>query len=160
MTIQFESVEAVLDFAIQEEANAVKLYLDLAGKIDRPSLKQVLEKFAEEERGHQQRLEAVKRGDLKLFGQMPPSTAMGLGDIMVDRDTDPDMDYADVLVLAMRKEKAAFRMYSALAEQAESQDIAKVFRDLAAEEANHKVRFEIEYDDWIRKESCSDGGTV
>jgi rubrerythrin len=152
MTIQFESIETVLDFAIQEEENAVRLYRDLAGKIDIPSVKQALTAFAEEERCHKERLEAVKRGEVKLMGMVPTNAARDLADILVNVDTTADMDYADVLVLAMRKEKAAFRMYTALAEQAESPEIAQVFRDLAAEEANHKVRFEIEYDDWIRKE--------
>ena len=153
MTIQFESIEAVLDFAIQEEENAVRLYLDLAAKAETPSVKQALEGFAEEERGHKTKLEAVKRGEMKLAGELPSAAAMGIADIMVDVDAAAEMDYADVLVLAMRKEKAAYRMYSALAEQAESADVAAVFRDLAAEEANHKVRFEIEYDDWILKEN-------
>lgn len=153
MTIQFESVDAVLDYAIQEEENAVKLYSELAAKMDNPEVKQALETFAEEERQHKAKLEAVKRGEEKLLGKMPSAQAMGMADILVKSDDSPDMDYADILVLAMRKEKAAFRMYSALAEEAATEEVAKLFRDLAAEEANHKVRFEIEYDDWMSGKS-------
>ena len=53
----------------------------------------------------------------------------------------------------MKKEKAAFRMYSSLAERAENPEIRKVFLMLAQEESKHKLAFEIEYDDYILKEN-------
>ena len=38
---------------------------------------------------------------------------------MVDEKPDKDLDYAGALVLAMKKEKAAFRLYTDLAAQAQ-----------------------------------------
>jgi rubrerythrin len=53
----------------------------------------------------------------------------------------------------MKKEKAAYRLYLDLATAAGAGELADLFRSLAAEEAKHKLRFEIEYDDVVLKEN-------
>jgi rubrerythrin len=62
------------------------------------------------------------------------------------------MDYQSVLTIAMKKEKAAFKLYSQLAAQTVDQEIKEVFLSLAQEEAKHKLRFELEYDEEILRE--------
>jgi rubrerythrin len=62
------------------------------------------------------------------------------------------MNYQDALVLAMKKEKAAFRLYLDLANEVQSEDQKDLFLALAQEEAKHKLRFEIEYDEVVLKE--------
>ena len=57
------------------------------------------------------------------------------------------MDYQSALILAMKKEKAAFRLYTDLAASTEDEGIRDLFQGLAQEEAKHKLRFEVEYDD-------------
>jgi rubrerythrin len=59
------------------------------------------------------------------------------------------MTYAEALILAMKKEKAAYRLYTDLAGVAEAEELTNLFLSLAAEEAKHKLRFEIEYDDHV-----------
>jgi rubrerythrin len=61
------------------------------------------------------------------------------------------MDYPDLLMLAMEKEKMAFRLYVVLAGMAKDNESHEVLMSLAEEEAGHKVRFEIEYDDLTAK---------
>jgi rubrerythrin len=63
------------------------------------------------------------------------------------------MTFQDVLVLAMQKEKAAFKLYTDLAEKAETAEAKALFSALAQEEAKHKLRFEIEYDELIMDEN-------
>jgi rubrerythrin len=53
----------------------------------------------------------------------------------------------------MKEEKAAFRLYTDLAERTPDPAIRQTFLSLAQEEAKHKLRFEIEYDDYILKEN-------
>ena len=53
----------------------------------------------------------------------------------------------------MKKEKKAFRLYTNLAETCGDDNLEKVFLGLAQEEAKHKLRFEIEYDDYIMTEN-------
>ena len=57
------------------------------------------------------------------------------------------MTYIDALIVAMKKEKAAFKLYIDLAAATQDEKIKIVFLELAQEEAKHKLRFEIEYDD-------------
>jgi rubrerythrin len=59
------------------------------------------------------------------------------------------MDYQQALVVAMQKEKMAFKMYSDLAEQVDDENLKNTFLSLAQEEAKHKLRFELEYDEHV-----------
>ena len=56
------------------------------------------------------------------------------------------MNYVDLLVVGMKKEEAARRLYTDLAPMAQTQRLRDIFLSLAQEEAEHKVRFELEYD--------------
>ena len=51
--------------------------------------------------------------------------------------------------MAMKAEKAAFKLYNDLAEATDDENLRSVFLSLAQEEAKHKLRFEIEYDDRV-----------
>lgn len=153
MAERFESVEAALDFAIGNEVEANGFYLELAQKMAVPAMKQVFEEFAAEELGHKARLEAVKRGS-RPFGAMRERVqSLGLADYLVESPPQAEMTYAEALILAMKKEKAAYRLYLDLAAAAGAGELADLFRSLAAEEARHKLRFEIEYDDVVLKEN-------
>jgi len=58
----------------------------------------------------------------------------------------PYMTYAEMLVVAMQKEKEAFKLYTDLAARVDNAELRRVFESLAVEEAKHKLRFELEYD--------------
>ena len=64
-----------------------------------------------------------------------------------------DFDYQQALIAAMQSEKASFKLYNDLAEAADKPEIKEVFESLAIEEAKHKLRFEIEYDDTVLAEN-------
>jgi rubrerythrin len=113
-------------------------------------MQKVFENFATEELGHKYKLEAFKRGDISLVPQQVQS--LDIADYVVDVEPQPDMDYAEALVLAMKKEKAAYRLYLDLAAVGEDEELTDMFLSLAQEEAKHKLRFEIEYDDIVLKE--------
>jgi rubrerythrin len=148
----FDSVDAVLDFAIKNEQAASDFYTDLASKMKNPKMKEVFEGFAAEERGHKARLEALKGGSRAKL-----STAkvldLKIADYVVDEEPSPSMDYASALALAMRQERAAFRLYSDLAGSADDGEVRDLFLGLAQEEAKHKLRFEIEYDEGVLREN-------
>ena len=63
------------------------------------------------------------------------------------------MTYQDALILAMKKEKYAFKLYTNLADYAKAENLKNIFLMLAQEEAKHKLRFEIEYDEFVLKEN-------
>lgn len=147
---RFSSVDEILDFAIAREIEANKFYTELAERMENPAMRKVLEDFAKEELGHKMRLEAVKRDEFVI--EEEDVGILGIADYVVDVEPQPDMSYADALVLAMKKEKAAYRLYMDLAAVAEAEELTEMFLLLAQEEAKHKLRFEIEYDDSFLKE--------
>lgn len=53
----------------------------------------------------------------------------------------------------MKKEKAAFRLYNDLASTVKDRALRETFLALAQEEARHKLRFEIAYDEEILREN-------
>jgi rubrerythrin len=65
----------------------------------------------------------------------------------------PNMTYQEALIVAMANEKAAFKLYHDLAKQAENEEMKDVFVSLAQEESRHKLRFEIEYDEYILRDN-------
>ena len=149
---QFGSVDDLLDFAIKEEEGAAAFYSKLASKMDRPWMKKIFEDFAKEELGHKGKLVNIKADGAT---SLPKDKVLNLklGDYLVVDEPSDDMDYQQALVLAMKKEKAAFKLYSDLAEVAEDEALRDLLLGLAQEEAKHKLRFEVEYDDQYLKEN-------
>ena len=146
---EFNTVDDILNFAISEEEAAAAFYTDLAAKMEREWMKRVFEDFAREEQGHKEKLLAVKAGDVPLL-KNDQVMDLKIGDYLVEIDAEQQgdaLDYQQALIVAMKKEKAAFKLYTALAEQTKDQDFQHLFTALAQEEARHKLRFELEYDE-------------
>ena len=144
------SVDEILDFAIAGEEAANRFYLGLAGKMEDDAMRKVFEEFAGEERNHKAILQGVRRGKA-----IEPEDVVDLkiAEFSVDVEPRADMDYQDALVLAMKREKAAFALYSRIAEATQDPSLRETFLMLAQEEAKHKLRFETEYDEVVLKEN-------
>jgi len=144
----FSSVDDVLDFAIGKEEEAAQLYTNLARQTGKSWMRQVFEEFASEERGHKAKLLAIKQGKL-LMPVAEKVMDLAIADYLMDVEASPALDYQDALIFAMKEEKAAFRLYSDLAAATDDKALRATLLALAQEEARHKLRFEIEYDDHI-----------
>jgi rubrerythrin len=145
---QWKSADEVLDFAINQEQQAYDFYMDLASKMDRPAMSRIFESFAKEEQGHKKKLMDIKAGKLLLSVEQRVLD-LKLSDYLVDVEPSSHLDYQQALLVAMKKEKKAFKMYTDLAEKVEDANLRSTFLALAQEEAKHKLRFEIEYDDFV-----------
>lgn len=149
---EFKSIDDALDFAIQSEQEAADFYTNLANESKNQAMRNVFIQFAKEEKGHKKRLINIKRkgtfefSDEKVFD-------LEIGDYLIDIKPTRDMSYQDALILAMKREKSAFKLYLDLAGIAPNSGLKNIFLALAQEEAKHKLRFEIEYDDIILKEN-------
>ena len=150
--MKLDSVDKILDFAIEKEEDAFQFYTDLAAKMDRPHMKQVFEQFAKEEKGHKAKLQAVKEGKLLVSAEKKVMD-LKIGDNLVEVDLDASLDYQQALTLAMKAEKSAYKLYNDLANSTDDDNLKATLLNLAQEEAKHKLRFEIEYDDYVLKEN-------
>ena len=140
------TVEEILDYAIDMEQAAVDLYTRIAEQSGSAMAKKVFLAFAGEERGHKAKLEAVKAGKA-LVAAATPVQDLKIADYANDVALSDNPSYADILIFAMKQEKQAFRLYSDLAARMENPEIKELFLTLAQEEAKHKLRFEVEFDD-------------
>ncbi len=145
-------VNEILEFAIAREEESYQFYTGLAEKMDKEYMKKVFQSFAKEELGHKAKLLGIKEGkefkptDKKIMD-------LKIADYVVDIDPDQELDYQGALIVAMKKEKAAFKLYTDLAQAAADEKLMNTLLGLAQEEAKHKLRFEIEYDNIILTEN-------
>jgi rubrerythrin len=150
--MQWTTVDEVLDFAIKNEEEAAAFYTNLASKVDRAWMKKIFEGFALEEEGHKKKLLEVKAGK-KLINAQQKVLDLKIGDYLVEPQASGELDYQQALILAMKKEKKAFKMYTDLADAVDDAGLKDTFVSLANEEAKHKLRFEIEYDSYVMQEN-------
>jgi rubrerythrin len=148
----FQSVDGVLDFAIDREQEAVDFYTDLAAKVKRPDMKSLFKQFAEEEKGHKAKLQGVKQGK-QLLPAEKQVLDLQMSDYLVAEEPTEGLTYQKALILAMKKEKVSFKLYTDLAATAPSDDLKNTFLILSQEEARHKLRFEVEYDNEVMAEN-------
>ena len=142
------TVDEILDYAIDQEQQAADFYASFAARAEKAGMKKMLLEFAEEEKRHKERLLAVRTAERKLT---PAKEVLDLkvSDYLVEVDASDNISYQDALIVAMKKERAAFKLYSDMAEKAPDTNLKQVFVGLAKEEAKHKLFFETEYEERV-----------
>ena len=144
------SFEQALDLAIECEQTTADLYAKIAQKSGSPVTREIFNGFAREEKAHKAKLEFIKStGEIKpIAGQ---TIDFEKANDFAAFQHSPDLDYLEALALVMKKEKLAFMLYSALAVKAPNDALRNAFSTLAFEEASHKLRSEIAFDDLIEE---------
>jgi rubrerythrin len=142
------TVDEVLDYAIDQEQQAADFYASLAARAEKAGMQKLLLDFAEEEKRHKERLLEVKTGERKLT---PKKEVLDLkvSDYLVEVDAGDNISFQDALIFAMKRERAAFKLYSDMAEKVPDTNLKQVFVGLAKEEAKHKLFFETEYEERV-----------
>lgn len=149
---EFKHVDEILVFAIGQEQIAVDFYTDLAKEATNEEMKKVFIEFAGEEIRHKQRLTRIREEGVFTMPKQQV-TDLKIADYMVEVKASGKLSYEDALVLAMKREKAAFKLYSKLAERSPNDELRSIFETLAMEESRHKLRFELEYDEHVLREN-------
>ncbi|MDJ0806803.1 MAG: ferritin family protein [Gammaproteobacteria bacterium] len=146
------SVDEILDFAIEREQAAADFYQDLAERASSAWMKDMLLSFSKEEMRHKGKLKSVKKGE-KLLSSEQQVQDLKISDYLVDVEPAGDISLQDAMIVAMKREKAAYRLYSDLASKVDDPDVKDLFLGLAQEEAKHKLYFETQYDDQILRDN-------
>ena len=146
--MKLTTIDEILDYAIANEEEAASLYTKLADRVERPGMRVAFLEFAQEEEGHRRRLEDIKAGKLPAlsFRQVQD---LGIARHLVKPMPTANMTYAEALVVVIKAEQAAYDLYTGLAGTIDDAGLSAAFRSLASEEARHKHRFEIEYDEVV-----------
>lgn len=146
--LYFKSIDEILNFAIEKEQEASDFYQEWSQKAKDKQITEMFSQFAEEEQGHKRKLQNVQK-----TGGLPKASRhtknLKISDYMVEVDPEKEMGLQDAIILAMQREKKAFQLYSDMEELTDDQEIQQLFEFLANEEAKHKLRFEVQYDEII-----------
>ncbi len=142
-----DSYQDALEFAIGKEVEAHYFYMALADRVEDPKMRRELESLAGEELEHKAKLELeVMKLGRTVATELKPGRSTDEY-ILHDRDMELlDLDYKDMLQLAIAKEDAAFRIYVNMAGIAPDEESREMLLSLAQQEVGHKLRFEAEYD--------------
>ena len=141
---KLDSMEDVLDFAISGESKSAELYTKMAAAAKNPWMRKTLEAFAQEEMQHGEKLKDVRAGRIAL--EREDIADLGLADKLDDVEPRPDMNYPELLVFAIKKENVSHGLYTRLASIFTEPELQETFLKLAGQEAEHKRRFEMEYE--------------
>lgn len=134
--------QQILKDAIQAEIEAHQFYQQVADKVTDSHLREMFRAFADEELKHRRILEGFKeKADMAIhFARVPD---FHLSETVADAEAlSLKMKPADAIALAMKKEEAAMRHYTQLADACDDAAQQKVFRELAAMERGHKAKME------------------
>lgn len=143
--VEFESDNEILELAIAREEDASQFYMALAARTTSDQMRQVFEDFAQEELEHKARLEL----EVMKTGRVVTATEdidIGIERAVEFNEADLNMDYKDVLIMAMQKEESSFMLYVDLAARVTDEGARETLLALAQEEVKHKLRFETEYE--------------
>ena len=146
--MNFKSIDEILDYAIDKEKEAVAFYNELSKKESIASLALTFKELAQEEAKHVKLLTNLSKNQSAIGSyELKKVTDLKVSDYLVDMEYTEGMLMQDILVLAMKREEMAVKLYTNLAMGAVDQESAKLFKLLAQEEAKHKLTFERLYDD-------------
>ena len=146
--MNFGSMNDVLTFAIRQEHNSRELYLMFRDMVKDPAAKTLLEELANQELGHKQLLEKALAGEnIEKVGAKKDIKDLHLSDYLVSEEVSEESDAQDVMIHAMKKEKAAYDLYHTIADNYSGSSLGDLFSRLATEELRHKEILEREYDE-------------
>lgn len=131
----------ILEQAIQGEIEAAQFYGDVAEKSDNAYLRELFQTFSAEEKKHRQILESF-RDDPSAAISFEKVPDFHVAETVNEPALSIDMTPADAIALAMKKEEAAMRQYTELADACTNPDRKKLFQELAAMERGHKNKME------------------
>ena len=150
--MNFEIYKQTLLSAVKNEIEAYEFYKNAAEKTQNKSLKSIFNELAREEMGHKDLLETYAFDELKTikFGDVKDykiSESVELPKLTTE------MKFTDGIVLAMKKEEEAMKMYKNFANACVDASQKEIFLQLAKMEQGHKAKLENIYNDTAFGES-------
>ncbi|MGB9627687.1 MAG: ferritin family protein [Thermodesulfobacteriota bacterium] len=140
----------IIQFAIDKEIEAFNFYKDASKNAKYSGGKELFLSLAKEEEGHRRLLENLNMEKVseKRIEKVPD---LHISDYLVEVEMKPDLSYAEILRIAMKREEKSLKLYNDMKESHTDEDLKRLFTLLANEEAKHKFRLEKTYDEEILK---------
>lgn len=145
--MKFSSIKDVLSFAVSKERASVQFYRDVSSQMNSSATKALFEALVKKEVEHVQSLvlEIQKLG-YTVSNETEQGSDFEWDERLDIDDTARNMDFLEALVLAIQKERAAFRLYAQLIGSTGNEEFDTILLELAEEEMRHVLQLEREYE--------------
>jgi len=140
----------MIQFAIQREIESINFYDNASKMVKLSGTKELFSDFMKQEEGHRKKLEGVQAGKIVL-GKIEKIPNLKISDYLVETELKPNISYAEILRIAMKREERSVKLYTDLTEKNEDEALKNLFTFLIQEESKHKYALEKIYDDEILK---------
>jgi rubrerythrin len=140
----------MIQFAIEKEIEAFNFYTSASRVAKYSGTKELFLDLAKQEEGHRKLLENLNMERIART-RIEKIPDLKISDYMVDAEFRPDLSYAELLRIAMKREERSVKLYEGLKGTNPDEDLKKLFSLLVQEESKHKLRLEKIYDEEILK---------
>ena len=140
----------IIKFAIQREIESIDFYTKASQMVKYSGTKELFLDFMKQEEGHKKKLEDVNTGKIAL-GKIEKIPNLKISDYLVEGELKPDISYAEILRIGMKREERSVKLYTDLKEKNQNEGLNNLFTLLIQEESKHKYSLEKLYDDGVLK---------
>ena len=138
----------IIQFAINKEIEAFNFYTQGSQVAKYSGARELFSDLAKQEEGHRKLLENLNMGKIAET-RIEKIPDLKISDYMIDAEIKPDLSYAEMLRIGMKREERSVKLYEDLKGSNPDKDLKKLFSFLIQEESKHKLRLEKIYDEEI-----------
>ncbi len=148
-----------LELSFEKEKYSYEFYKNAEKKIKFKPLKSFFSELAEEEVKHKElilrQMEKLRRGKTPMGKKITPEPVedLGISKYLKNQEVSEDMNYQDALILAMKREEEAVKLFEQFENLVEDEEFKFFFKKLKDWEIRHLRRIEEMYDSDILTEN-------
>lgn len=148
---KFVTLEEVIEFAIEREDTAYKLYKRAAELSTTIPARKIFEELAAEEASHKEVFSkiSIEKAEHHKMCSIPEKT---IATYLADVTFRPDLSYNEILQYSLKTEENAYQLYKAAAGMTDDEHLTKVLMTFADVELGHRRRLENIYEDRVLTE--------
>lgn len=145
-----DQMRKALEFAIAKEKEAEAFYKQWSQATKDQAVQGLFAELAGIEHDHMEVLSQITPEEMAA-SDSPAIHELNLSDLLIDVKASSNLNLQEAMILAMKREEGALKLYSRLAEL--NGEARSLFEALAKEEGRHKAKLEAEYDEHILTEN-------
>ncbi len=149
--MSFVSLKEVIDYAVEREDDAYRLYKRAAELTESPAARKMFEELAQEEATHKDVFMKVDPDKIEEVNvcKIPEAT---IGKYLKEVYFHPQMTYQEILTYALKTEESAYQLYKAAAGMTEDPKLQKTLLTFAEVELGHRRKIEALYEERVLTE--------
>lgn len=150
----FKTYREILEFALEKEVEAVNFYKEIAENEKSSGSSELFSGFAKEEEKHCKIIEEMMKENIEEVSikSLPAGVEeLNRSNYLIDVKYHPQMDFQDSMILAIKREEKAVKLYEDLSTLTSNPSHKISFNILINEEKSHKQSLEKIYDDYMAR---------